>query len=244
MSASEKSLQKKTADRWVHKDAGYEATTSTAIIQSLLGVLMKERNFITLSYKGYQSFGTILEKVTNTELVFDKPKDWIEKPARIRVSFKTSSKVAHHFYTHVISVTRNNLHLELPKKIYRLQRRTHYRIDLPLGSIATFMYNGKKCKFNIKDVSLSGMLLYTAIDGGFSKSITEINTISVSPASPEEQGFALKIKKGRIVRSTYNKKKKIFFYGIQCFPSFQEEEAIMKYVRKRELQLLRKESRK
>ena len=240
MSASEKSLQKKAATGWVHKDAGYELTTSTAIIQSLLGTLKKERNFITLSHKGYQSLGTILEKITGTECVIDKPKDWAGTPAKIRVSFKNASKVAHHFYAHVTSATRNNLHLELPKKIYRLQRRSHYRVDLPKGSITTFKYNGKKCKFNIKDIGLSGMLVYTRIDEEISKYITKIESISVFPLLAEDKDFALKIKKGEIVRSTYNKRHKIFFYGVHFFPTNREEETIMKFIRKRELQILKK----
>ena len=240
MSASEKNLQKKTAAGWILKDAGYELTTSTAIIQSLLGTLKKERTFITLSHKGYQSFGTILEKITGAGCVIAKPKDWAGTPPKIRVSFKNASKVAHHFYTHITSTTRNNLHLELPKKIYRLQRRSHYRVDLPTGSSATFMYNGKKCKFNIQDISSSGMLIYTKIDEEISKYITKIESISVLPSLDEDKDFSLTIKKGEIIRRTYNKRHKIFFYGVHFFPTSREAETIMNFIRKRELQILRK----
>jgi len=240
MSTSEKNLQKKTAAGWVLKDAGYELTTSTAIIQSLLGTLKKERQFITLFHKGYQSFGTTLEKITGTECVIDKPRDWAGTPDKIRVSFKNASKVAHHFYTYVTSTTRNNLHLELPKKMYRLQRRSHYRVDLPTGSSATFMYNGKKCKFNIQDISSSGMLIYTKIDEEISKYITKVESISVLPSLPDDNEFALKIEKGEIVRGTYNKRHKIFFYGVHFFPTSREAETIMNFIRKRELLILRK----
>lgn len=240
MSASEKNLPKKAAAGWVHKDAGYELTTSTTIIKSLLGTLKKERNFITLSHKGYQSFGTILEKITGTECVVDKPKDWAGTPAKIRISFKNAAKVAHHFYTYVTSTTRNNLHLELPKKMYRLQRRSYYRVGLPKGSSATFMYNGKKCKFNIKDISSSGMLIYTKIDEEISQYITKIESISVLPSLADDNDFPLTIKKGEIIRSTYNKRHKIFFYGVHFFPTNREEETILKFIRKRELQILRK----
>jgi len=240
MTASEKIFQEKTAAGWVLKDAGYEVTTSTTIIRSLLGTLKKERNFITLSHKGYQSFGTILEKITSTGCVVDKPRDWAGTPAKIRISFKNASKVAHHFYAQVTSTTRNNLYLSLPQKMYRLQRRSHYRVDLPKGSIATFMYNGKKCKFNIKDVSLSGMLIYSKIDEEISKYMTKIESISVLPSLAEDTDFSLKIKKGEIVRTTYNKRHKIFFYGVHYIPTNREEEAIMKFIRKRELQILRK----
>jgi c-di-GMP-binding flagellar brake protein YcgR len=240
MSTSEKNFQKKSAAGWELKDAGYELTTSITIIQSLLGTLKKERNFITLSHKGYQSFGTILENVTSTECVVDKPKDWAGTPAKIRISFKNSSKVSHHFYSQVTSATRNNLHLTLPKKMYRLQRRSHYRVDLPEGSIATFMYNGKKCKFNIKDVSLSGMLIYSKIDEKISKHIKQIDSIAVLPSLAEGNDFSLKIKKGEFVRTTYNKRHNIFFYGVHYMPTSREEEAIMKFIRKRELQILRK----
>ena len=165
---------------WVGQDAGYESTSSAIIIQSLLDTLKKERNFISLFHDGYQSFGTLLLDITDKELIIDKPKDWPGIHKNLRVSFKNRSKIAHHFYTHVITSTHQSLHLAFPREMLRLQRRSYYRVDLPKGSIVTFVYNGKKCKFNVKDISLGGMLFYTRDAEDISEHVSKIESISSS----------------------------------------------------------------
>jgi c-di-GMP-binding flagellar brake protein YcgR len=225
---------------WISQDAGYELTASTAIIKSLLNTLKKERNFITLFHKGYQSFGTMLVDVTDAECKIEKPKDWPGTHTKVRVSFKNKAKVVHHFYTRITSTTRNNLYLDLPKELYKLQRRSNYRVELPKGSYTTFMYNGKKCKFNVQDISLSGMLFYTKDAEAVSEHVTQIKAISVSTPFLNDESISLTVEKGEIVRATFNKRHNIFFYGVRYFPTDPEEENIMKFIRKRELQILRK----
>ncbi|MBC8318769.1 MAG: PilZ domain-containing protein [Desulfobulbaceae bacterium] len=244
MSIKEKFFPKKIAADWVPKDAGYELTTSTVIIKSVLSSSKKERNFITLFHEGYQSLGTLIEKITDTECVIGKPKDWPGTHTKIRLTFKNRLKIAHHFYARVASTTRNSLHLELPQKMYRLQRRSDYRVDLPQGSIVTFVHYGKKCKCNIKDVSLSGILMYTRTSEELPDHLIELESITVDLPLTEKENTTLKIKKGELVRKTYNKRHGIFYYGIHCFPTDKEEEHILKFIRERELYILRKKVNK
>jgi c-di-GMP-binding flagellar brake protein YcgR len=240
MGHTKKQITGKSTTGWISQDAGYELTASPAIIQSLLATLKKERNFITLFHEGYQSFGTMLVDVTDTECKIDKPKDWPGTHTKIRVSFKNKAKIAHHFYSRITSTTRNHLYLNLPKELYKLQRRSNYRVELPKGSFATFMYNGKKCKFNVKDISLSGMLFYTKNTEAVSEHVKEIEAISVKTPFQDDGDISITVKNGEIVRTTYNKRHKIYFHGVRYFPTGPEEEQILKFIRKRELQILRK----
>ena len=239
MAPSKKNITSNAAG-WASQDAGYESTTSPTIIKSLLDTLKKEHAFISLYSEDYKSFGSLLVDIKDSALIIDKPKDWVGVYRKLRVSFKNRSKVAHHFYAHVTTSTRNTIHLNFPREVYRLQRRSYFRVDLPRGSYATFMYNGKKCKFNVKDISVGGMLFYTKNGDDISEHVTKLESIKIKTPLLGGENIKLNIRKGEIVRTTYNKRHKVFFHGVHYFPTSTEEEQIMKFVRKRELQILRK----
>jgi hypothetical protein len=84
------------------------------------------------------------------------------------------------------------------------------------------------------------MLFYTRNAKDISEHVSKIESIRVEAPIPGEEDSSLKIQKAEIVRSTYNKRHKIFFHGVHFLTTSTEEEQIMKFIRKRELQLLRK----
>lgn len=231
---------------WVDHDAGYEYTRAPSIIQHTLKWLRDKKRFITLLHKGYQSGGTLLVSFNEHQLLIDRPKDWPGTHTHVRVVFRNSAKLWCHFTSSVASLTPDNLYLQFPQELFMLQRRAHFRVVLPEGSKATFMYNRKKCKLNMKDISVGGMLLFGRPDKDLPAKGYSIKDIAISIPSDDAVAGAeggtlrFKIKTGDIVRTFMNEKLHQFFLAVQFYPARPEEERIMKYIRQRELAILRK----
>lgn len=98
----------------------------------------------------------------------------------------------------------------------------------------------------MKDLSTGGMLLSSTSAQLLPKQHQTIENIIIiiptgdSPKQEEKGVLHFKVKEGEIVRSYANKIMRLFYAGVKFFPSRQEEERIMKYIRQRELVQLRK----
>jgi c-di-GMP-binding flagellar brake protein YcgR len=231
---------------WVAHHSGYEYTRSGHIISNTLNWLQKKRVFVILLHKGYQSGGTIIIEANHEKVVVDKPKDWPATHTSFRVIFRSAAKLWSHFNGELLSASANSLVVKLPEELFILQRRQRYRINLPEGSMATFLYNHKKCKLNMQDLSSGGMLLCTKNPKDLPQLHHTIKNIIITLPSDDaaagaENGLLrFKIKEGEIVRAFANSKLRLFCLGVQFTPNRPEEERIMKYIRQRELAQLRK----
>ncbi len=230
---------------WVSHEAGYEYTQSEYIIKKTITWLREKHLFITLLYQGYQSSGTVIIDYTDDKLLIDKPKDWIPTDNSIRVVFRNSAHLWNHFTGKIISETSDTIILKPPRNLFMLQRRAHFRVTLPDGCKASFMYNKKKCKFNMQDISAGGMLLCGSHRGDNpdqGQTIQQI-TITIPPLDPSEEGaetIRFKLMKGDVVRSFTNDSTSQLCLAVHFVPTGQEEERIMRFVRQQELAILRK----
>lgn len=231
---------------WVPHQVGYEYTESEHIIKSTINWLKEKRIFVTLLHKGYQSGGTFVLEYNGKKLLIDKPKDWPGTHKSIRVVFRNSARLWNHFTCGVLAATTDTLVLKFPRELFMLQRRAHFRVDLPDGCKASFMYNKKKCKLNMQDISVGGMLLCGSDradnpeQGHTIHNITITIPPEISPSGEAEQTIRFKLAKGEVVRTFTNDKTSQLFLGVQFTPTGKEEEQIMKFVRQRELAILRK----
>ncbi|MBI5558251.1 MAG: hypothetical protein HY885_11500 [Deltaproteobacteria bacterium] len=231
---------------WVEHHAGYEYTKSELIIRQTLTWLLEKRVFVTIFHKGYQSGGTVVIELSDESLVIDKPRDWPETHATFRVIFRNAAKLWSHFRGELLSASSSSLYVKFPEELFLLQRRQHYRLNLPEGSGVTFLYNQKKCKLNMRDLSTGGMLLSSRDPQELPQERQTIHNISIAIPSEDTMAGAengilrFKIKEGEVVRAFANAKLRLFFAGVRFYPSRQEEDRIMKYIRQRELTLLRK----
>jgi len=231
---------------WVPYEGGYEHTRSPEIIANSLTWLKKDRVFLILVFKGYQSGNTILVKIKDKILHIDKPRDWPGKIKKVRVIFRNSSKLWTHFICNIKAVSFDTLFLHYPEEMFMLQRRTHYRVDVPRGSYASFHCQGEVRRMSIKDISANGMLIYTQsrldiLQRGQTVSKIQLHIV-VEEDDPDTQNgvMVIKIQEGEVVRSFSKKDRKLFFFGIHFIPEPTEEERILKYIRQRELAILRK----
>lgn len=243
--ASENNLAVKTS--WVTMEGGYETTQSPVIIRNTLKYLHKGRCLLNLLRKGYQSGGTILYSFNDTGLLIDKPKDWPGDMSKIRVVFRNEAKVWMHFQTTVRSIGKDSLKCDPPTALFMLQRRMHFRVELPQGSLLTCSYNNEECTFAIKDISAGGLLISAKFNYGIPEAGNHLNQLRISipcdeAASGAKDGmWEIKFAEGDIVREFIQEQPfMLFSYGIRFYPTSREEEQILRYVRQRELELLRK----
>jgi c-di-GMP-binding flagellar brake protein YcgR len=232
---------------WVSIEGGYETTQSPVIIRNTLKYLQKGRILINVLRKGYQSGGTILYSFDNSHILIDKPKDWPKDTTKVRVVFRSETKVWMHFLTHVRSVGKDNLKCDTPKALFMLQRRMHYRVGTPQGSRLTCSYNNEECIFAIKDISAGGLLIFAKFNYGIPEAGNHLNNLHITipcdeASSGAEDGiWQIRLKEGDIVRELIQEQPiMLFSYGVRFYPTNKEEEQILRYVRQRELEVLRK----
>ena len=230
---------------WVVYKRGYEVTQSTVIIEHCLRRLKNDGVMVVLYAKGYQSQATIIYAIQERQILIDKPKDWPEVK-KVKVVFRDRTDLWNHFPARVLSVSKDGLCLRKPTEMFMLQRRTLFRVGTPQGSKATFVYNKKKCKFKVLDISAGGMLVSAEQDHGvnlYGKTIKEI-LITLPGNSGTKQVkqkiVRFSVPEGKVVRSMKIPGTEQEQFGIRLFSGAKEERRILKYVRQRELQVMRK----
>ena len=232
---------------WVTMDGGYETTKSPAIIQTTLNMIKGDRILVSIIFKGYQSSGTVLYEINNNIIKIDKPKDWPGKIKKIRIVFKNEINIWMHFVVSVLKTTSDSLHCSIPISLFKLQRRNHYRVGLPQKSKVLFSYNNEICTYQLKDLSAGGMLIFSKTDPTFFQDSSHISKIKLilpfeeTPESPEGKLITLFAKEAELVREFIQQEPfMLFCFGFRFFCTKSEEEKILRYVRQRELEVLRK----
>lgn len=247
-------LKKSTIENWHQTEAGYEVTDSAELIKRSLRRLLEKRTYLVLLQKGYQSGNTVAVAWDERILQVDKPRDWPAGSSRVRVIFRDEAGVWNHFNAAVTQVSKDTIFLRAPQELFKLQRRAHYRVAVPSGTLATFTRKGQVYKkFNVQDISVGGISLCAGCGGsgsgagagaiGLEEEVSGI--VIVFPGSKEgtKEGeptsYALKVAKGCLVRRYTNAITHGDCMGIRFFATPSEEKELLYYVRQRELEIIR-----
>ncbi len=230
---------------WEPFSSGYESTRSPEIIDMCLARLTDKGAFISLAQKGYKSGPTVLVGFDQEQLMVDKPVDWPGNKSSIRISFRDSSKLLVHCFVPLISSKDDTLVVRKPMELFRLQRRRAHRVDAPYGSRVSFNYRGLKSKkFIIKNISAGGLLFCARkqlqLTGATISDISvNIPLNSFLRSQEKDSAFQVDISSGEVVRACHDSNSDFFCYGVSFLSKSGEEESVAKYVRFRELELLR-----
>lgn len=246
ISTAKNKSAEKTSDFWQLLDDGREMTRSPQAIAEMLSWLEAKRTFLTLLHKGYQSGNTVLLAYDRQELEIGKPADWPHTETHIRVLFKDAGKIWNYFAAEVRSATADSLFTRTPHTLYRLQRRSHFRVETPRGSQASFVHRGTAfTNIGIQDISAGGMQLRSPARLPLPCEDTIANISIFIPAGgglinmKKAGDLVIPIRRGRIARAS--EAENAFCYGIDFqYSQKNEEELLLRYVRQRELELLRK----
>ncbi len=232
---------------WVSMEGGYEVTQSPGIIRKNLEFLKKGRVIINLVCKGYQSGSTLLFDFDEQFISIDKPKDWTPDNNKFRVVYRNDAMVWMHFVTIVRESTDDALKCAIPRELFMLQRRSHYRVLVPSDSRVSFFYNDEPCEFAVKDLSVGGILMYSKFDSEIPRYGNDLKNLLLSvPCHDQIPGvengtLTVKIDEAEVMREFVRQQHPMLFcFGVRFKLRGTEEEKVLRYVRQRELEVLRK----
>ncbi|MEJ2690969.1 MAG: hypothetical protein P8130_13710, partial [Deltaproteobacteria bacterium] len=203
-----------------------------------------QRKFpLVLVHRNYQSGKSLLVGFENDLLLIDKPLDWPGTESEIRVIYKARNSLWHHFYSTVAFTSSDTLYLSLPSCFFMLQRRTLYRVKTPPGSLASFLHKRNLyADIMVKDLSACGMLLASPLQQlPLEKGDVLEKIMLTMPLEDEPCPSTILCQGGKVARSAVDpQNRRRHLFGIKFRATDKEEEAISRYVRQRELELLRK----
>ncbi len=228
--------------RWVTLDNGAQSTESHELIKMSLTRLRKKREMVTLVHKGYQSPKTVIVNFDDKKLEIDKPSDWPGSQKLIHILFRDESLVWNQIRVKVLKVTSDSIFTQFPSTLVRLQRRANYRVGVPHGSTAMFLYNEEMFQgFQVVDISANGILLCAdrelPLDRG--NPVNDVALFFPGGGDGLSAGTYINIRQGKVMRTSRSENKK-FCYGIFFDLTMTEEEQLLQYVRQRERELLKK----
>ena len=234
---------------WATEEGGYEVTGSPQLIRNALARLKKKHVFIVLLHKGYQSGNTIVVNFNEQFLLIDKPMDWTTSHSRFRVVFKDEANVWNHFTVPVVGASKDTLKTKIPTELFRLQRRAHFRIEVPSGCRAQFTRKERVFRgAEVVNISAGGLMVCLKrrepiIGKASDASLQDLQIIipgSGGVGGEEDNSILISVAKSEVKRESVDRDKGQLCLGIEFYPNAQEEHELFKYVRQRELIMLRK----
>jgi len=237
-----KASEQKMRMGWVALPNGAHATTSPAIITQTLKAIIRERLFLTLLIEGYQSGKSALVDFDEQTLTIDRPSDWPGHRGMLKLLFKDKENLWNQFLVKVLEERKDVLVTSFPAKQLRLQRRASYRVEVPRGSRAMFLYKGElQRNFYVQDISAEGAMFFSP---GRRSPLSQGDTIAdialtFPSETPKTPNTIINVRLGRIMRVFTNEQGEVC-YGVRFELTHGEEEQLLQYVRQRERELLRK----
>ena len=171
--------------RFNTKGSNGESPTSTTqyhgnrIFGDKIGILFeglkKDRTLIKFNLPGNRDYErlTIVTEVVMEEnipyFVIDCPEGFYEliRDAEIQKSdeftmvfeFVGPDNIPYTFKTHPVKSDRQDIRIKIPRGVERIQRRRHFRIAPPLGTVIVFLRDTGWCESSVLNLSLSGALI-------------------------------------------------------------------------------------
>jgi c-di-GMP-binding flagellar brake protein YcgR len=178
--------------------------------------------------------------------------DWIEDFADIILSnpdpkliFECvdSQKIPYRFPTKLYKAAVREIWVYFPKEIVRIQRRRHFRIDVPSGGEVSMSLGGETATFAIKDISVSGLAILIPRTRGKEKFLRlgdKLKEIKIHLLL-EGQVYGIDIKSATVRRLQDNMEARVILCGLEFTDIDNKIKNILNdYIRRLERTMLRK----
>jgi c-di-GMP-binding flagellar brake protein YcgR len=178
--------------------------------------------------------------------------DWIEDFADLILSnpdpkliFECidSQKIPYRFPTKLYKAKDREIWVYFPKEIVRIQRRRHFRIDVPSGSQVSMSLGGETSTFAIKDISVSGLAILIPRTRGKEKFLRlgdKLKEIKIH-LPLEGQVYGIDIKSAIVRRLQDDTEARVILCGLEFTDIDNKTENIVNdYIRRLERYMLRK----
>jgi c-di-GMP-binding flagellar brake protein YcgR len=233
--------KKNKADRpmWVPAAEGVETTASRQLIENRLSFLETKRTALVMAQKGRESSPTILLGSTGKYLLIDAPADWKLRNLAVRIQFKDNDHLDCYFDTRIVYAKDEIIYAKIPGHLCRLQRRAHFRVEVPGGSEA--VYAGPSAgggRLIVRNVSAGGMLCGSSRPLACGTVLKDIDLL-LNLASSEDgwKTSRITIPQGLVVRTFDDRDSRQYCCGIAFACGGSEEGSLTAFIRQRELEL-------
>ncbi len=234
-------------------DGEFQYTASFQLIYQELLRLKIDATWLELRLPGYRSSPTILVDFSRQSMVVDKPVDWPVKTnsSDLTVVYQRNLEPWNFLKTRLIRVENRDLILTFPILWSILERRRFYRVQCTSDCRIAFNLQKEKGKkvhhiLPIVDVSIEGAGVLTEpgfVTENFIKmhdKITDVKLFLYLADSDKEYIFS--VADGGEVRwhRTIDRGRKLRHrFGLQLYTDEKEKNLFSKYIRKRELEIIR-----
>ncbi len=225
---------------WESFEGGYERTRDKNLIRVILDDVIEKAFWVQFVTSEFRSGPTILLSQEKKYLVFDLPRPWDPYLPQARVVYRDQEQILHFFRVKILETDLEDkvVLTSRPEELYRLERRSFYRIPVPEGSKASFRCGEKELSAEILNLSGSGMAILTSRGNSLNVGdIIEDIKLHLMVSTGKPFACPVNITRGRIVREQRgNRGCKL--YGIKfLLEKEKEREPIIKYTLKRELEM-------
>jgi len=186
---------------------------------------IKDNNFFLtiISDNGRIYQQSLPVRISRDEILIKKPDGWENKFKSFHVFFPKIDNKWNFFSANVKGHSSDILTINIPGKVYFLQKRGHRRFPVPPGTKAFFKENGAMDIdiVQVQDISAGGMLICQRPSGDKYSIDSLINQIFIMIPPIIENGEISSSKKisplitqGKIVHSFFNQETSLACYGI------------------------------
>ncbi|MEJ2034284.1 MAG: hypothetical protein P8Y63_14870 [Deltaproteobacteria bacterium] len=223
-----------------HLEPGCETIEAGQVIRGLVSYLREHRIQIALTDRNDYLGNTVLIDFDSDRLRLDRPPHLSARPASVRANFVHKDRL-HHFFTVPVAELKDDvLEVSLPDQIFRIQRRSHYRVDVPMGSSVSFAHKDRVFEnFAVRNVSAGGLLLCVQSERRLLKGAKLADLDLALLLFNSAETFSFKVRQAEIVRIA-DEESDHHCYGASLQLTPREEDILCKYVRRRECELLAK----
>lgn len=230
------SLKEELSAPWLIDQRSFYPSENNETISEHLAALKENHTMLTLVTAHGTVYSDVLLIVVNGEKIqIDKPLDWEENGDTFRVFYRDQNDYWCFFYSGKASARPFSLSLDIPGRLFYLQRRRYERVPVPVGTRAMVKKNGNDLMQTVyvMDLSAAGMLFCC----GASTHEYPVDSIlkDIIVSVPHHQGkaddanFSTRklsplIQKGKIVRTFVDNKTSRSCYGI----SFEYDSSYVK----------------
>jgi len=180
--------------------------------------------------------------------LIDYPKGFKEAVSDVEVwemrfEFIGNDNLQYIFKTSDGEISGNEIWIRFPEFIEKLQRREHFRIEVPLGTKLHFEKKTAGIEMDVIDISLRGALVTSIQKNAILKSREDLIDVQLVFPS-EKKDLVVHTKKVSVKRVEKDSQSKRYTYGLYFAKTEKDEEALLtKIISKLQIKFLQKKQR-
>jgi len=215
--------------------------------------LRKDKTLIQMRLLGadYEQLTIIIGIRAKKNILFfliDYPKGFKEAVSDVEVwemrfEFIGNDNLQYIFKTSDGEISGNEIWIRFPEFIEKIQRREHFRIEVPLGTKLHFEKKSAGIEMNVIDISLRGALVTSIQKNAILKSREDLIDVQLVFPS-EKKDLVVHTKKVSVKRVEKDSQSKRYTYGLYFAKTEKDEEALLtKIISKLQIKFLQKKQR-